>query len=65
MSNILGRFEVELDLVAIVPQIPCNFPKLYIERWYPAFPGILLPEPKEVRFLHTGPFDGDRAFGKD
>jgi hypothetical protein len=51
-----------LDLVAMIPDIPSNFPEFHDERGGPTFASVLSAEPDEVSFLNACPFDGDAAF---
>jgi hypothetical protein len=40
-SNILGHLEVELDLVAVIPQVPCDIKEFHNKRCCPAFTSIM------------------------
>ena len=53
-----------LDLVMVVPTIPCNFQQFDNKRGSPSLAGIALTKPEEVSFLNAGPFDSDSAFKK-
>ena len=47
-SNVLRRLHTLLDLVAVIPQIPCNFPKFHNKRGSPSFAGVASTEPEET-----------------
>jgi hypothetical protein len=53
---------MELDLVAMVPDIPRNLPQFHDERSSPTFASVASAQPDEVSFLNTCPFDCDAAF---
>ena len=51
-----------LDLVTVIPKIPCNFKQFDNKRGGPLLAIIASTEPNEVSFLNTGPLDSDAAF---
>jgi len=51
-----------LDLVAVIPQIPRNFPKFHNERGGPSFAGVASAKSEEVSVLCSSPFDSDASF---
>lgn len=56
-SKILGHVKVELNLIAVVPSVPSNFPDFHDERSCAALSCISVPKPDEVSFLHSSPCD--------
>jgi hypothetical protein len=51
-----------LDLVAMIPDIPSNFPEFHEKRGGPTFAGVASAEPNEVGLWNAYPFDGGAAF---
>jgi hypothetical protein len=60
-SNVLGRLNMQFDLVAMSPDVPSDFPEFHDERGGPTFASVASAEPDEVGFLNACPFGRDAA----
>jgi hypothetical protein len=63
-SNILSRLQIELDLVSIIPEVPCYLQTFDDESCSPSFASVAAAKPKEVGFLDASPFHRNIPFKK-
>jgi hypothetical protein len=63
-SKILSRLQIELDLVSMIPEVPCYLQKFDNESCNPSFASVASAKPKEVGFLYASLFHCNTSFKK-